>query len=208
MRPFLLITGLSLLTLIALAGHLYGSTNSNRVSARSEIAHRDYYITLTRTGCYGDCPIYTLHLDGSGYTRLVLEGLPKDDDRKADLVHFVYESKIQEDRRDAIVSLAEKGGFRTLNLDYSRGNPDLERRTIAIATRHGSWSTSVYGIPCGSAARKWKDGPSSDDIATVPDVFCALESELHQIACDTLAHGARVDRVRGADPIQPPTCGS
>lgn len=208
MRPFFLIAGLLLLTLITLAGHLYGSTNSNRVSARSEIAHRDYNITLTRTGCYGDCPIYTLHLDGRGYTRLVLEGLPKDDDQKADLVHFVYESKIPNDRRDAIISLAEKGGFRTLNLDYSRGNPDLERRAITIATKHGNWSTSVYGIPCESAARKWKDEHSSDDIATVPDVFCALESELHQVACETLAHGARVDRVRGADPIQPPTCGS
>lgn len=208
MRPFFLIAGLFLLTLITLAGHLYGSTSSNRVSARSEIAHRDYNITLTRTGCYGDCPIYTLHLDGRGYTRLVLEGLPKDDDQKADFVHFVYESKIPDDRRDAIVSLAEKGGFRGLNLDYSRGNPDLERRTITITTRHGRWSTSVYGIPCESAARKWKDDASSDDIATVPDVFCALESELHQVACETLAHGVRIDRVRGADPIQPPTCGS
>lgn len=208
MRPFFLIAGLCLLTLITLAGHLYGSTTTNRVSARSAIANRDYNITLARTGCYGDCPIYALHLDGRGNTRLVLDALQRDDRQKADIVHFVYESKIADDRRDVIVSLAEKGGFRTLDLDYSRGNPDLERRAITITTKHGSWSTSVYGIPCESATRESENDPSSDDATTVPDVFCALEFELHQVACETMAQGMRVDHVRGADPIQPPTCGS
>ena len=206
--PFFLIAGICLVTLIALAGHLYSSTTTNRVSQHIEIASRDYSISISRTGCYGHCPIYTLHLDGKGNTRLILEGVTNGHGEKSDPVHFVYESKVTETRRKSIVSLAETRGFRQLDLDYARSNPDLERRTITIMTRHGSWSTSVYGVPCASDARKWGDTPSSQKSTAVPDVFYELESELHQIACDTLSQGVRVDRVHGADPIQPPTCGS
>ena len=208
MRPFLLIAGICFVMLIALAGHLYGSATTNRVSQYVEMASRDYNISISRTGCYGDCPIYTLHLDGTGNTRLILEGVTNGSGEQSDLMHFVYESKLTDTRRKSIVSLAETGGFRRLDLDYSRSNPDLEHRTITITTRRGSWSTTDYGIPCESEARKWVETPSSHGSTMVPDVFCDLESELHQVACDTLSQGIRVDRVHGADPIQPPTCGS
>lgn len=208
MRPFLLISGICFVMLIALAGHLYASATTNRVSQRIEMTSRIYNMSISRTGCYGDCPIYTLHLDGKGNTRLILEGVANSGKEASDLVQFVYQSKVTDTRRKSIVSLAETGGFRKLDLDYSRSNPDLERRTITISTRHGSWSTTVYGIPCVSEARKRGETPSSQGSTMVPDVFCQLESELHQVACDTLSQGIRIDRVHGADPIQPPTCGS
>jgi hypothetical protein len=208
MRTFLLIIGICTITLIAMAGHLYGSTSTNHVSRHAAIASRGYNISIIRTGCYGDCPIYTLHLDGKAKTRLILEGVTEGDQNEPDLVHFIYEWQVTDTKRKSIISLAETGGFRTLNLDYVRGNPDLERRVITISTERGSWSTTVYGIPCVSKARKRRQEPSdqSDEMTLVPDVFCKLESELHQVACDTLSQGKRVDRVLGADPFQPPVC--
>ncbi len=208
MRPFFLIAGICLLMLVALAGHLYGSTHGNRVSRHVEITNRDYSITISRSGCYGDCPIYTLQIDGNGHTRLMLEALAPREKGKEELVELIYESRVTEPRRKAIVALAEAGGFRSLDLDYSRGNPDLERRTIMVGTPRGRWSTSVYGIPCKSESAQRRGNAAGDDTATVPDVFCALESELHRVACDTLSDGKRTDRVRGVAPIQPLACRS
>lgn len=132
-----------------------------------------YSISMERTACFGPCPVFTLSIDGNGLAKLKIV------DDKREMSVDIGKARLSE-----MVKTLENGDFRSLDPDYSAQITDLPSTIISINSPLGAHKVSVYGVPCVSSVKKIPREQLDRGVEKyVPDVFCALESQLDEITC-------------------------
>ena len=143
-----------------------------------------YTIKMQQTPCFGPCPIFDITVRGDGVATLRIaqrEGAMKE--------------AITQEQHLRLVELIEKGNFRSLNSDYSVDVTDLPSTILTVDSPLGWREVSVYGVPCKTAAKSIPREQLEDFGIKefVPDVFCSLEEQLNDIACQIYARQSEID---------------
>ena len=205
----LLLATAAVLLAIAMGGY---STTRADIGERAQdppiSTTEGYNIAFERTVCLGNCPAFTLLIDGEGNVRLTMAAFQENPPEPYEEKTLLYGMKLSPRLHLALIAAIEQGGFRRLDADYSIMVTDSSSTMIAIDTPRGHWSTDVYAVPCEKRGSAWSESHRKDwgIEKFVPDIFCELAERLDAVACDTYLHGTPLGPNHDLKPFRPPNC--
>lgn len=148
----------------------------------------DYSIVIGKSGCFGPCPIYTLHVNPDLSTALEMGGYRVVNGKVQQAVER-HHDHISTAQMQALVATLEEGEFWRLASDYSAQVTDLPSRRIEVVTPNRRWQVRVYAVPCASQPLSSWERRILDKDDRVPAVFCQLEDQLDELACQAYERG-------------------
>jgi hypothetical protein len=164
-------------------------------------------IELTRTPCFGPCPVYrvTVERNGEATFRAMRFVDSPGGVRRGTLV---MNQQVPAQSMRALIAAVESPNYAWLRPEYIRGVTDQSDTYLTVKSHGIEHTTHVYAVPCRS--EQVSEFDSVTPAEQVPDIFCSVVKLVDVASCAQYwggyAPGPQDLRSSETPPRIPPRC--